>query len=385
MAYDLSDRLFTPSDQFDLAPQDAAVLNKTTGAAVTTFPFTVAFSGDMLPADGTFIIDRQDVGLGAYAGAEIWDRNLNLIASFDASNLTDLDATTSNFVSTTACPQLDCFYIAWCGDILGGTTRVAKVSKAGVILQTWTLPNTGSGPPLPSPIGVSPDGTYLYYGGGTGAVINHILRYNLATSSAASAFLTGTLSLSLQIYVQDNGDLVFLRKIAGTNWAAYRYDASAVLQQTYSIVAAAGRQDTPILGRDQDTDHFWVHTFEFASLNQASYTRYAYADGSSDVTFSPNSRNSGLTNIPLSCPFFVFGAAPEGGDDDGGGDDGDGDGIPDYQGAEDTCEQATPRIGCWSASQDVPAAECAAAHTPTRAACWNAHDINDQQIGLSDS
>lgn len=317
MSYDLSNTLFTPSDQFDLAPRDAAVLDKSTGAQITTFPFTVSFGGDMLVADGTFMVDVINTAhSNEWTGVEIYDRNLNLIASLGVSDFTGLNDSVNNAMTIFAHQLLDCFFVAWYGNSsTRTTTRIAKISKAGVILQTWSvgLLGTETLSPAMSVLGISPDGTYAYFNtdNGFGAPKNSIRQYNLISNTYVGELIAGVAgkSLGLNMYVLDDGSIMFMRN--STPLAHYDilvYSAAGALLHTYSLGDLAGKGDKPLFGREEGiTDRFWVHTFPDVSNNTGNYDRKAYADGSADVSFTIQTRNSGLTNTPLSCPFFVFG------------------------------------------------------------------------------
>ncbi len=324
MSHDLSNTLFTPSDQNDIPPKDAAILNRTTGAVVTTFAFPEAWIGDILNPSGTFAITAQDSSTDVYTGLQIYDRNTNLIATIGSGTLTGLGASGFNLIRVIAWGT-GTFYVAWSGDTRpGGTTKVTTVSAAGVPGGTvWTIPNTATNnpsnlPPQMGALAVNLAGTILYYTDGfsNGTLHQTIHRYDLVNSIALTDFVVGatTDTWGDQAFVQSDDSLlvIFTTSAAYPDFVIRHYSAAAALLGTITLVANAGNFDDPLLGRDPDPLYVWAHTFEDASGNTASYYRLKISDGSTNVTFTVNTRNSGSTNIPLSCPFFLFADAPNG-------------------------------------------------------------------------
>jgi hypothetical protein len=332
----------------------AAILDPVDGHVrryITPFPY--GEMGDILP-NGKLLYKANDrTKLGLY------DTDLTLLASpspFPAhveEGDTYIDGTNPWYPQIRS-NNLDTFFVANL-NAYDNSCVLKTVSDAGVIGATsWTLPN------VPNGIGVSPNGTILYYGYGTG-----IYRYDLVNSTAlaplrAHGIDTGFwFAAQKDLIVQADGTLLVTYEIGTPTYGGEirHYAANGTLLNTYDMSGGGTGYVWVLnrLARAVEDNAFWV--WRFGMLNtgfhsgQSRYTKIQVSDGTILADFTVDEINEGwgqessANSNPTrfgpsnSCPLVVLrravarneqGGGSGGGEEGGsGGQNGTGSGEPD--------------------------------------------------------
>lgn len=390
-----------------------AIFDATTGEVlrfIAAGSYAASEGGDIQPSGKVFM---GDPGYG-YNGALTGEYVRLYTSKFEL--LLSAAATISGQSPVTSGPDGVSWFI---GNVDGNSLKVTKYNDSLAVLDTWTVavdPLLGSSSLMG--IAVSPDGATLYYScfniiaGPIVPVAIH--RWDLVNDVALSDLVAaGSYVPVREMICLADGSLVVAywdHAGGGVGSRVIRYSSAGAVLNTWT------RGDTVSLEMRLARDVANPTVFGIWTKIAGNLSRFERINTTTGLVLStltiPHHSPAGVLDITptatpayfyapsFCCPWFILpvtlltteGPNPDGGGDDGGGDDGgssggdrDNDGIPDYQGGEDTCAIVRPRIGCWSASQDVASAACAAPFTgPPRAGCWTPFSLDDLQTGLSE-
>lgn len=296
----------------------AAGLSAVDGALLRLLALPACEQAAILP-DGRTLVAAEQGGLG------VANHHVNAFKLYDASLLlthTVLGPIVANHsaLAPVSSDRVGTWYVAARPEEFPFVTAavVSQISPAGVVGAAWALPANSAGM---AAMGVSPDGSTLYYTVETGSTDMPVRQYSLSGSVPLADLVAGTVGgdYGRDLLVLTDGTILATlrpdKSGAPTAWVVEHYSASGATLHTYSLPTSTGSPPRIAIGLD-DPVSFWAMTFPGGEVSHFQHIQIA--TGATIVAFDVNQyspgRTAGIANVPYgpaqSCPLLVVRQVP---------------------------------------------------------------------------
>jgi hypothetical protein len=292
----------------------AKVISLTTHSVTEATAVTTPSENGVVAADGTILL--SDKSSGGTNALYIYDASLALVTTVTTETISQFAGGQGNVPVA-----YDGTYF-YCAQDQSGTVHVAKMTLAGVVVDTWTF-SLPAGWLRVLAIAVSRDSSTLFYSGilisGSGGV--PIKRYDLNGSAPLTDFYTpaGT-DYIVDLYVLSDQTLLFGQTDYAGTGSVKRYSMAGVLQTTNTLSDPFGGSSTGTWFPDHvapadDPTSYWVWIQQTnggdSSGRDYVFTRYLSSSSTSDHTIDDvlDQYFDDSGGVPDSCPIIALGAA----------------------------------------------------------------------------